>query len=90
MNLDLSIANLEKAVNEIKRASLSDDKTPLGNALALKKESDLIDLGQSEFKIIIFGDLNDFKSLNDIHTHEAGDTALFETGKTIQIYLSLN
>lgn len=83
MNLDLSIENLEKAVHEIKKASLSDDKTLLGNALGLKKESDLIDTGQSEFNVIIFGDLNDFKSLNDTHTHEAGDTALRETGKSI-------
>jgi diguanylate cyclase (GGDEF)-like protein len=84
MNLDEAILQLEKIVAQIRQATFADDKTPLGNSLALSKEIESIEVGQNDYNIIVFGDLNDFKSLNDIHGHEAGDIAIRQVGATIQ------
>lgn len=84
MNLDDAIGQLEKIVDQIKKATFADDKTPLGNYSALKKEISLIENGESEFDAIVFGDLNDFKLLNDTAGHEAGDIAIRQVGEKIQ------
>lgn len=83
MSLDDAIGQLESLVAEIRRVSFYDDKTPLGNALALAQEERRINEGVSEFDVIIFGDLNDFKHLNDEYGHEAGDLAIKRVGETI-------
>ena len=83
MSLDEAIGQLEKLVAEIRRVSFTDDKTPLGNALALDQEENSINLGKSEFDVVVFGDLNDFKFLNDQYGHDAGDVAINAVGKTI-------
>jgi len=84
MNLDVAIEQLLEAAAKVRATSFADDKTPLGNALALSKEEDLIKTGKSEFDVIVFGDLNDFKHLNDTYTHEAGNLAIEKIGKKIQ------
>lgn len=83
MTLDEAIGQLEKLVAEIRRVSFADDKTTLGNALALAQEERAINAGVSEFNVIVFGDLNDFKHLNDIHGHDAGDVAINKVGDII-------
>jgi diguanylate cyclase (GGDEF)-like protein len=83
MSLDEAIGQLEKLVAEIRRVSFTDDKTRLGSALALRQEERLISEGASDFSVVVFGDLNDFKRLNDEHGHEAGDVAIKEVGETI-------
>lgn len=83
MNLRESIEQLAKFVDEVKLAVFADDKTPLKNALALRDEAILIDSGQSEFDVVIFGDLNRFKGLNDQHGHDAGDVAIGKVGEQI-------
>jgi diguanylate cyclase (GGDEF)-like protein len=83
MSLDEAIGQLEKLVTEIRRVSISDDKTSLGNALALEQEERSINAGTSEFNVIVFGDLNDFKYLNDIYGHDAGNLAINKVGETI-------
>lgn len=84
MNLDDAISQLEDIVDQIKLANFADDKTPLDNYSALKKEISLIENGESEFDVIVFGDLNDFKSLNDTAGHEAGDIAIRQVGEKVQ------
>ncbi len=84
MNLDEAIEGLEKLVAEVRSASLTDDKTPLGNALALHQQGRLINEGQTGYDVIIFGDLNDFKHLNDLHGHDAGDVAINKVGEVIR------
>ncbi len=84
MNLDLAITNLEIIAPEIRRLSLVDDKTPLLNSLALNKEISSFEDGQSKFNTIVFGDINDFKKLNDTEGHEAGDFAIKRIGEMIQ------
>ncbi len=83
MNLDEAIEQLEKIVAEVRQASLADDKTKLNNALALDQQERPINEGTSEFDVLVFGDLNDFKHLNDEHGHEAGDVAINKVGETI-------
>lgn len=84
MSLGEAIERLETLVAEIKRVSFTDDKTSLGSALALRQEARLISEGVSEFNVVVFGDLNDFKHLNDEHGHEAGDVAINKVGETIK------
>ena len=49
----------------------------LGQALASKKRS-------GHYGALLFIDLDNFKPLNDIHGHEAGDLLLIEVGKRIK------
>jgi len=84
MNLDEAIEQLERFVRDVRQSSLIDEKTRLGSALALRQEERLINDGKGYFDIVVFGDLNDFKHLNDEHGHEAGDVAISEVGKTIR------
>lgn len=84
MSLDEAIGQLEKLVAEIRRVSLTDDKTKLGSALALDQEGRLISEGTGKFDVVVFGDLNDFKHLNDEYGHEAGDVAISKVGETIK------
>ena len=83
MSLDEAIGRLETLVSEVRQASLTDDKTTLGSALALRQEERLINQGTSEFNVIAFADLNEFKNLNDTHGHSAGNVALNKVGETI-------
>lgn len=84
MSLDEAIGRLEKLIAEVREASLIDDKTPLGSLLALRQEGRLINAGSSEFSVVVFGDLNDFKNLNDEFGHEAGNIAIRSVGETLQ------
>jgi diguanylate cyclase (GGDEF)-like protein len=88
MNLDEAIEGLEKLVAEVRNASLTDDRTRLGSALALRQEERLINEGASEFDVIVFGDLNDFKHLNDSHGHDAGNVAITEVGEVIRRFIN--
>lgn len=84
MNLREAIEQLGQVVEDIKQAVVVDDKTPLKNALALRDESVLIDRGESEFDVVVFGDLNRFKTLNDVHGHDAGDVAIRVVGERMR------
>ena len=88
MNLSQAIENLQRVVEQITVAALSDDKTPLGNFLALSEHGKLFDAGQSPSNIIIFGDLNKFKALNDTYGHDAGDEAIQQVGLKLQEILT--
>lgn len=83
MSLDDAISRLETVIAEVRQESLIDDKTALGSVLALRNEERLINDGKSGFNIIVFGDLNDFKQLNDEHTHDAGDVGIKRVGEII-------
>ncbi len=83
MNLDESIKQLEKITAEVRQATLADNLTTLGNKLALDREGQLISEGKSEFHVVVFGDLNGFKKINDAYTHAAGDVAISKVGETI-------
>ena len=83
MNFDEAIDRLQELVTEVSNASLRDDRTRLGSARALHQEARLINEGSSEFDVVVFGDLNDFKHLNDSHGHDAGNVAIAEVGEVL-------
>ncbi len=80
----MNLGQLEALLAEIKRVALADDQTTLGNALALAQDEQVINTGASEYGVIVFGDLNDFKHLNDIYGHDAGDVAINKVGEIIR------
>jgi len=84
MSLAEAIDQLGELATEIKREAFTDDKTSLRSALALRQEERLGRAGAGEFNVIVFGDLNDFKHINDDYSHEAGDVALRAAGETIR------
>ena len=87
MSLDENIAQLEELIAAIRHASLTDESTKLGSALALRREERQINDGVSKFDVVVFGDINDFKHLNDEHGHEAGNLAITEVGERIQRWI---
>lgn len=60
-----------------------DDKTPLGNVLALTQEASLVGTGEGNPDVVVFGDLNRFKGLNDQLGHAAGDVAISTVGELL-------
>jgi diguanylate cyclase (GGDEF)-like protein len=84
MNLQEAINALESAVKEVVRATLSDSMTPLGNVQAMREAASLFGTDESKFDVVVFGDLNRFKSLNDHFGHDTGDAAIGEVGKLIK------
>jgi diguanylate cyclase (GGDEF)-like protein len=84
MSLKDSIDELQLVVKQLAEKILSDDKTPLGNALALREMSSLLNRENTDFGAIVFGDLNRFKGINDTFGHQAGDIAIKETGEKIK------
>lgn len=84
MNLREAIEQLEKTISEVRQAVSADDKTSLRNAVALDDEATLIDSGKSAYDVVIFGDLNRLKGLNDIYGHDAGNLAIHQAGEKIR------
>lgn len=84
MSLAEAIDQLGKLAADIRREAFTDDKTSLNSALALRQEERLKNAGGNESYILIFGDLNDFKHINDDYSHEAGDVALRAVGEAIR------
>jgi diguanylate cyclase (GGDEF)-like protein len=82
--LELAVKEaLESALEEIVRAASTDDRAPLGNALALKEASSMVGTAEGQFDVVIFADLNRLKSLNERHGHVAGDAAISLVGGLI-------
>ena len=83
MSLRKTIEKREDVVKEVLQAALSDDKTSLGNSLALE---DLLSFPNTKenFRAVVFADLNRFKSINDIYGHKIGDLAIEKAGLKIK------
>ena len=86
-DLQVAIAEVAKAVNALSLVALADDKTPLGNAIALRDAASLVGGGGDNPRVVVFGDLNQFKSINDQHGHDAGDAAISQVGRMIKTLL---
>jgi diguanylate cyclase (GGDEF)-like protein len=81
------IKALEKRVTLLERLSTSDELTGLLNRRgffdSFAKEMDRTNRGHSEGGLMIMVDLDNFKSINDTHGHQAGDAALRLVAKTL-------
>lgn len=80
MKLKDSIVELQSAVEQVVKAVLTDDLTQLESFVALKDVPASFGVGENSFDVVVFGDLNDFKNLNDKYGHEAGDLAIATVG----------
>ncbi|RKG83774.1 GGDEF domain-containing protein [Corallococcus terminator] len=63
-----------------------DDKTILRNGAALAQRLDGLGDGEDEY-VVVFGDLNGFKLVNDRHGHAAGDATIERAGKLLSVTL---
>jgi len=85
--LEDALKKLDDAVTGLARASITDDLTPLHNAIGLRRIGMTIGAAEEALNVVVFGDLNRFKSLNDEFGHEAGDAAISHVGQVIDTLL---
>ena len=84
MNFQEAVKALQLAVEELSKAALFDDKTELLNSVALGQTAAVVGTGEGHPDVVVFGDLNRFKALNDQLGHVAGDVAISAVGQLIQ------
>src|SRR6266576_3403523 len=84
MNFQEAVKALQLAVEELGKAALFDDKTELLNSVALGQIAAVVGTGEGNPDVVVFGDLNRFKALNDRLGHVAGDVAISSVGLLIQ------
>jgi diguanylate cyclase (GGDEF)-like protein len=70
------------ALDLITKYILSDDKTTLESKIAMENELDNLN-SKNLGDVLIFGDINNFKSLNESIGHDGGDEAIKEIGERI-------
>lgn len=80
---EASVSILQEAVQSVIQTALTDDKTPLKSSLALQQRFSSTN-DESSLDVVVFGDLNRFKRLNDKFGHAAGDYAIGYVGAMIQ------
>jgi len=85
--LDSSLKEAIKALEEVVKAALLDDMTPLGNSQALRLAASSVGKGEDASDVVVFGDLNGLKNLNEEFGYAAGDAAIGEVGKLIKTLL---
>ncbi|MCK6511426.1 GGDEF domain-containing protein [Myxococcota bacterium] len=61
-----------------------DDKTPLQNNLAFQDALTNIGRNPQHPDVLVCGDLNGFKSINDQFGHDAGDAVIAQAGRILQ------
>jgi len=81
--LEDALQKLREAVGALSSASITDDLTPLANAIALRQVGMTVGTAKEAPDVVVFGDLNRFKSLNDQYGHEVGDVAISYMGQLI-------
>lgn len=75
---------LKTALENVEQAARADDKTPLQNALALNESKSFFALGDESPNVIIFADIDDFKTVNEQYGSAIGDAAINQVGVKIQ------
>lgn len=83
----IDITERKKAEQEIHKLAFYDALTGLANRRLLSdriKQAQLMSKRNSHYGALIFLDLDNFKSLNDIHGHNVGDMLLIEVASRIK------
>lgn len=81
--LEDALDRLDQSVRALTEAAHADDKTPLLNALAFRKHAPDA-LANVEYPmVLVFGDINQFKAVNEQYGHIAGDAAINCVGKLL-------
>ena len=84
MNLSEAYNGLTLAIEQFLIAAMTDHLTPLGSVLALTQEAAKVGTGKADPDVVVFGDLNRFKGLNDQFGHAAGDAAISAVGESLR------
>ena len=83
MTLRQSLEDLQLAFANLEKAARADDKTPLKNTLALNETKESFTIGDHRSSVLIFADINRFKSVNTQYGYVAGDAAISFVGRLI-------
>ena len=84
MTLQDSITVLQKALDDLVEAALSDDLTPLRNSLAMRKMGSSVGTSEDHADAVVFGDINHFHAFNEQYGHDVGDAAITHIGGLIE------
>jgi diguanylate cyclase (GGDEF)-like protein len=83
----IKIASQEKQIKNLKKISQTDELTGITNrrgfASAFEREIDRVNRDESRGGLLIMIDLDNFKSINDVYGHQAGDMALKLVASTL-------
>jgi diguanylate cyclase (GGDEF)-like protein len=74
------MSTLAEAIESVWNAARADDLTSLMNALALKEQIEVVLSDVERQWLVVFGDINRFKTFNDQHSHAVGDAAIAVVG----------
>lgn len=80
----LDVDVLKAVLDNVEQEARADDKTPLQNALALSEAKSFFALGDESPNVIVFADINDFKTINEQYGSDIGDAAINQVGVKIQ------
>jgi diguanylate cyclase (GGDEF)-like protein len=76
--LELTVASRRASADELHVAAHTDSLTGLGNRRALKAFRPHVD------GVLVVVDIDDFKAINDLHSHAAGDTVLRDLAASLR------
>ncbi len=83
----VKIATQEKQIKRLEKLSQTDGLTGIANrrgfSHAFEREIDRVNREESKGGLLVMIDLDNFKSINDVHGHQAGDKALQLVAKTL-------
>jgi two-component system cell cycle response regulator len=85
LNVLQSVDALERTVSHLSEKAHRDALTGLANRLGLEEHLSLLRSQGARLIPVAMVDLDDFKAINDIHGHAAGDRVLSELGRRIQV-----
>lgn len=74
--LKASEVKLQEHAQKLAELASTDSLTGCANRRALSRDADTILMNQFSSSALLLVDLDNFKSINDLHGHEAGDTTL--------------
>ena len=81
--LENALYAVQEAVHSLAEAAFADDKTPLLNAFAFRKHAPSALADVERPIVLVFGDINQFKAVNEQHGHFAGDAAINRVGELL-------